>query len=97
MAAYVIAFVEVKDWQKYGDYTKVTPDVITQHGGRFIVRGGRSETLEGPKETRRIVVIEFPTYEQARAFYHSAEYTWARTLRAEAAEAEFVLVDGVGS
>ena len=95
MATYIIAFVQVTDRERYGEYMKVTPGVIARHGGKFVVRGGRSETLEGPEETRRVVVIEFATVAAARAFYESAEYERARELRRGAAVASFVLEEGI--
>ena len=61
MSAYLLVRVKVTDWDKYKEYMKVTPGVIEQYGGRFIVRGGDVETLEGPPETYRVVVVEFPS------------------------------------
>jgi len=95
MAAYIIARVEVTDWDKYGEYMKVTPDVIAQYGGRFVARGGDMVTLEGPEETRRLILLAFPTMERAKAWYHSGEYQNAKKIRAGAATASFVVIDGV--
>jgi uncharacterized protein (DUF1330 family) len=94
MAAYVIADVEVTDPAKYEDYKKLTPGAVAKHGGRFIARGGQSSTLEGNWRPGRVVVIEFPTYEQARNFYTSVEYTAARRARAGAANMKMIVVDG---
>jgi uncharacterized protein (DUF1330 family) len=71
MAAYMIAKVNVTDWDKYNEYIKVTPGIIAKYEGRFIVRGGETVTLEGPQEKWRIVVVEFPDLAKAKAFYHS--------------------------
>ena len=95
MAAYIIAFIEVTDPQRYAQYMKLTPEAIARHGGRFIVRGGEKLTLEGPAENRRVVVLEFPTFEQAKTFYDSPEYRHAKSFREESAEASFLLVDVV--
>lgn len=95
MTAYVIARVEISDRDRYEDYKKLTPSAIAEHNGRFLVRGGPAETLEGADETRRVVVIEFPTAEDARAFYDSPGYRQARAVRAGAADMEMVLVEGV--
>lgn len=95
MAAYMIARVNVTDWDKYNEYIKLTPDIIAQYGGRFIVRGGETVTLEGPEEKWRIVVVEFPDLARAKEFYHSPEYTAAKAVRAGAAEAQFVAASGV--
>jgi uncharacterized protein (DUF1330 family) len=94
MAAYVIADVEVTDPAKYEGYKKLTPDAVAKHGGRFIARGGQTATLEGNWRPGRVVVIEFPTFEQARNFYTSVEYTAARRARAGAATMKMIVVDG---
>jgi len=94
VAAYIVAFIEVTDPERYEQYKKLTPDAIARYGGKFIVRGGKTVTLEGPRENRRVVVLEFPTFEQAKTFYDSPEYRHAKSFRDGAAEASFLLVDG---
>jgi uncharacterized protein (DUF1330 family) len=93
--AYVLVQVDVTNPQQYGEYMKLSPGVIEKFGGRFIARGGRTETLEGAPATGRIVVVEFPSFERAREFYNSAEYEAARKVRAGAATAQFILVEGL--
>ncbi len=95
MAAYMIAKVNVTDWDKYNEYIKVTPGIVAKYQGRFIVRGGETATLEGPEEKWRIVVVEFPDLAKAKEFYHSPEYTDAKKIRAGAADAQFIAVSGV--
>ena len=95
MPAYIIARVEVTDWSRYREYTQATPAAIARYGGKFIIRGGDILTLEGESETRRLVVIEFPTLEQAKTFYDSPEYGGAKQLRAGAAIGQFIAVNGV--
>ena len=95
MAAYMIARVNVTDWDKYNEYIKVTPGIIAKFGGRFIVRGGETVTFEGPEEKWRIVVVEFPDLEKAKEFYYSPEYTDAKKIREGAALAQFVAISGV--
>ena len=95
MTAYIVARVNITDWDKYKEYTKFTPGVVAQYGGRFIVRGGETVTLEGPEETSRVVIIEFPSLDRAKAFYGSTEYKAAAKLREDAATAQFIAVDGV--
>ena len=94
MAAYMIARVNVTDWDKYNEYIKVTPGIIAKYDGRFIVRGGETVTLEGPEEKWRMVVVEFPDLEKAKEFYYSPEYTDAKKIREGAALAQFVAIDG---
>jgi uncharacterized protein (DUF1330 family) len=97
MAAYIIARVEVNDWERYREYTKATPEVIARYGGKFIVRGGEIVTLEGEPEQRRLVVIEFPSLERAQEFFRSPEYTRVKALRAGAAIGQFLAVEGASS
>ena len=94
MAAYIVAHVDVENWDAYRDYMRHTPRVIQKFGGRFIARGGEMVTLEGPQETLRVVLIEFPSMEQAKAFYNSAEYAQTKKLREGGGVAKFVAIDG---
>lgn len=95
MPAYMIARVNVTDWDQYNEYIKVTPGIISKYDGRFIVRGGEMVTLEGPEEKWRIVVVEFPDLAKAKEFYYSPEYTDAKKIREGAALAQFVAISGV--
>jgi uncharacterized protein (DUF1330 family) len=97
MAAYIIARVDVTDWERYREYTKATPEVIARYGGKFIIRGGEIVTLEGEPDRRRLVVIEFPTLERAQEFFHSPEYTRVKALRAGASVGQFLAVQGASS
>jgi len=95
MPAYIIARVEVTDWERYSQYIKATPEVIARYGGKFIVRGGEMVTLEGEPEKRRLVVIEFPSLQRAQEFFHSPEYTKVKQLRLGASVGQFLAVQGV--
>jgi uncharacterized protein (DUF1330 family) len=97
MPAYLIARIEVTDWERYRQYVEATPGVISRYGGKFIIRGGQTVVLEGEPETRRLVVIEFPTLERAKQFYDSPEYTRVKQLRVGAALGQFLAVEGVPS
>ena len=90
---YVISRVDIKDPAAYARYAEAATRAIAAHGGRPLVRGGRHEALEGQARARN-VVLEFDTYEKARAYFHSPEYQAARALRQGAAEMEMVLVEG---
>jgi len=94
MPAYVIARVNITSPERYADYRALTPDAVAAFGGSFVVRGGAVETLEGPEETRRVVVIRFDSMEKARQFYNSAQYQAAVKIRQEASEGELILVEG---
>ena len=91
---YLVVQVTVTNPDQYAQYTERSPALIAQYGGRFLARAGRTETLEGPPGRSRVVIIEFPSFEQAQAFYHSPEYQQARKLREGAGEAQFLLVEG---
>ena len=95
MPAYIIARVNVTDWDQYNEYMKVTPGIIAKYDGRFIVRGGEMVTLEGPEEKWRIIVVELPDLEKAKEFYYSPEYTDAKKIREGSALAQFVAISGV--
>ena len=95
MAAYVIAEVDVHDAALFEDYRKLVPPTIAKYGGKYIVRGGTTETMEGGWTPRRLVVLEFPTMERAREWYHSADYAPALALRLKAAKSRVIFADGV--
>ncbi|HRJ29669.1 MAG TPA: DUF1330 domain-containing protein [Cyclobacteriaceae bacterium] len=95
MPAYVIVEVDIKDPVRYEDYKKLTPAIVGSFGGKFIVRGGATETLEGDWKPGRVVVIEFPSIEKAKAFYASSAYAAAKKIRMEASTGKMILVEGV--
>lgn len=94
MPAYVIANVTVHDWNKYKEYVMHAPRVVRKFGGRFLSRGSSPQALEGAPETRRVVLIEFPTIAIAQAFFASKEYAEIKKLRETAATAQFFAIDG---
>jgi len=93
--AYVIYEAQVLDPEAYEAYKTSAAASVAAAGGRYIVRGGPVEVLEGDPPQGRTVVVEFPTMEAALAWYHSAAYTDARRLRERAARARMYLIDGV--
>jgi uncharacterized protein (DUF1330 family) len=95
MAAYIVVEVDVRDAARYEDYKRLVPPTLAQYGGRFVVRGGAAETLEGDWSPGRIVIVEFPSVEQARAWWDSAEYAPAKELRQATAHTQMILVEGV--
>ena len=96
MAAYVIVDVEVRDPGAYEEYRRRVPATLEPYGGRFIVRGGASETLEGDWRPQRVVVLEFPTVERAKAWHASPEYAAIAPIRHRHARTNFLtVVDGV--
>jgi uncharacterized protein (DUF1330 family) len=95
MSAYVLVDVDVTDAEQYDRYRPKAAASVEQYGGRYLVRGGASEVLEGDRVPHRLVVLEFPDADAARRWYHSPEYREAKATRAGAATGSFVLVEGV--
>lgn len=95
MSAYVIANIKITNPVRYAQYIQLTPASILPFGGRFIVRGGRAEKLEGATEANRIVIIEFGSYERAKDWYESEGYRHAKEIRQSASVSSLILVDGV--
>lgn len=94
MAAYIIVDVDVHNSEEYEDYKKLTPASLQPFDGKFIVRGGVVETLEGDWQPKRIVVLEFPNKEAAKAWWSSPEYAPAKALRQRTATTNMILMDG---
>ncbi len=95
MPAYIIVDVTITNPEEYEAYKLLTPASITPHGGRFIVRGGATEILEGDWHHGRIVVLEFPTTEHAKTWWASAEYATAKAIRQRTATTNMMLVEGI--
>ena len=94
MTAYVIADIQVTDTAAYEPYRPLAAASIARFGGRFIVRGGKVDLLEGEPEPERIVVIEFPDADTARRWYRSEEYQSALKIRQSASQGRIFLVEG---
>jgi uncharacterized protein (DUF1330 family) len=95
MAAYVVLNVDITDPTRYADYAKAAGATVEQFGGRYLVRGGRAEALEGAADPKRIVILEFPTYERARAWWDSAEYRETKQLSQDTSRSDTLIVEGI--
>lgn len=95
MAAYFIVDIEIRDPAGFEEYRQRVPATIERYGGRYVVRGGAHEVLEGEWKPRRLVMLEFPSAEQARRWYHSEEYRDLKALRQRTSRANTVLVESV--
>lgn len=95
MKAYIIVDVTITDPSKYEDYKKLTPGSLVPFDGKFVVRGGTTETLEGDWQPGRIVVVEFPSLEKAKAWWSSEGYAPAKAIRQAASNTKMILVEGV--
>ncbi len=94
MPAYMIVEVETTDEALMTEYRKHTPGLVAKFGGKFIVRGGKTRTLEGDWTPPRVVVLEFPTYEAAERFYESPEYKPVLEMRLKAGNCKAIIVEG---
>lgn len=94
MSAYVISMIDVTDEENYGKYRVAAPVVTAKFGGKKIAGGANEATLEGDYSPARIVILEFPTVADAKAWHESAEYQEARKFRLGAADFRMLVVDG---
>jgi uncharacterized protein (DUF1330 family) len=97
MTAYVIVDMNVTDQDQYANYRPLAQASIAEAGGRYLVRGGEVEVLEGEAAPNRIVIVEFSDLETARNWYDGPGYRSARVEREGAASATFLLVEGVAA
>jgi uncharacterized protein (DUF1330 family) len=95
MPAYVAVEIDIHDPATYERYKELAPPSISAYGGRYIARGGKTETLEGGWKPARFVLLEFPTAERARAWWGSPEYAEAKRLRQASATTDMILVEGL--
>ena len=95
MAAYVLVDINVRDPETYEEYKRLAPPSIAAYGGRYLVRGGPVVRLEGSWSPQRLVVLEFPSAEQAQAWWNSPEYAPAKAMRYASADSEMILVEGL--
>lgn len=94
MTAYILTIVNVTNPDNYAKYSALATEANNMYGGKFIVRGGNPEVLEGSVPYTRIVINQFESREQAKKFYHSVQYQAAREHRLGAADFNMVVVDG---
>jgi len=95
MPAYIIADVSVYNQQEIEEYRRLVPSTISAMGGKFIIRGGQTTTLEGDWNPERIVVIEFPSVEKAKEWWRSELYSKAKAIRQRAANTKMIIIEGV--
>jgi uncharacterized protein (DUF1330 family) len=95
MPAYIVVDIEIHDPVTYERYREMAPPSIAAYDGRYIVRGGAVTQLEGDWAPKRVVVLEFPDAQRARAWWDSAEYAAAKRLRQSCATTQMLLVEGM--
>lgn len=94
MKAYVIVEISITDKIQYEEYKKLAPSVVAAFDGRFLVRGGRTETLEGEWHPERMVVVEFPSLAKAHQWWNSDQYSKVRAIRQQSAHTRMLIVEG---
>ena len=95
MPGYVIVNVTVRDPVRYEEYRRLATPTVGAYEGRYIVRGGQVEVREGSWSPSRLVILEFPSVERARAWWESPEYAEARAVRQSCADAQLVIAEGL--
>jgi len=95
MKAYIIVDVNITDSILYEDYKKRTPASLLPFEGKFVVRGGETDTLEGGWQPGRIVILEFPSLEKAKSWWSSDLYAPAKAIRQSASQTRMIIVEGV--
>jgi len=95
MPAYVVVDITISDKHEYERYKELAAPAVAAYGGRYLVRGGRADILEGAWLPARFVILEFPTAEAGRAWWASPEYAPAKALRQRCADTKMILVEGV--
>jgi uncharacterized protein (DUF1330 family) len=95
MTAYVIVDIHVTDPDRYEEYKKLAPPIVEMYGGKYIARGGKTETLEGDWSPTRLVILQFDNVEQAKKWHDSVEYSVPRKMRQESTISKMVVIDGV--
>jgi uncharacterized protein (DUF1330 family) len=95
MSAYIIVEIEITDPVGYEEYKTQAAATVKQYGGKYVVRGGRCETVEGDWRPKRIVVLQFENMEAARVWLNSPEYVEPRKQRHRTAKSRMILVEGL--
>lgn len=95
MAAYLVAEIEITNPDGYAEYGKVVPATVARYGGKFLVRGGKTHPLEGEWPARRHVILEFPSIEQAKAWWNSPEYAKPMEMRRASSNGRLMFIEGV--
>ncbi len=95
MTAYVIVDIDVHDPVGYDEYKKLAPATVALFGGKYIARGGQTETLEGDWSPSRLVILQFESVEQAKEWLNSDEYSQARKMRHTTAKSNMIVIEGI--
>jgi uncharacterized protein (DUF1330 family) len=94
MPGYVIVEIDVLDPAGYEEYRNQAGATVAAYGGKYIVRGGATETLEGDWKPKRLVVLEFESVQRAKDWWNSQEYRELKKMRQRTAHAKMIVVEG---
>jgi uncharacterized protein (DUF1330 family) len=97
MPGYVIVDITIRDREAYERYKELAAPAVAAYGGRYLVRGGATQVLEGSWSPPRLVILEFPTVEAGQAWWDSPEYAPAKALRQVCADTHMILAEGLSS
>ncbi len=97
MSFYIVIEIEVTDADAYAEYVARVPETVEKYGGKYLVRGGAVVTLQGDWKPERVIVLEFPSAEQASTWAFSPEYSAVSPIREKAAKTRAIGVQGVDS
>ena len=95
MSAFILVDITVNSPEAYREYLEQVPPLVAKHGGKYRVRGGEHQILEGAWAPNRLVIVEFPNRRAALAFYHDPDYQPIKAIRTRTTDSRMILVDGV--
>ncbi len=95
MSAFILVDITVKCPEAYREYLEKVPPLVAKHGGRYLVRGGEHQILEGDWVPSRLVIVEFPNREAALAFYRDPDYQPVKAIRTRTTDSRMIIVEGV--
>ena len=95
MPAYLIVNIEITDPDRYAEYIDVCPATVAKFGGKYLARGGKAERIEGKYDPKRMVLLQFNTFEQAKAWWASEEYRHPKSIRHSSATTDMILFEGI--
>ncbi len=95
MRGYVVVNITVRDSARYEEYRRLATPTVSAYGGRYVARGGAVDVREGRWSPTRLVILEFPSVERARAWWDSPEYAPAKAIRQSCADTQLVITEGI--
>ncbi len=95
MQGYVVVNITVRDSARYEEYKRLATPTVSAYGGRYVARGGAVDVREGRWSPTRLVILEFPSVERARAWWDSPEYAPAKAIRQSCADTQLVITEGI--